>query len=183
MNSKRNKTSAAQKTFSAYTKYITEEFLEKYGTSYSTAESVKNTWRHKTPYNKEVEDFLIFKSKMFIRLLDTRDSNSTNPEFLKALIDLISDYLSAYTQNSPENIKRKKAKEQLNRVLYDQSTYIQSLLEKQAMKHAKNNRRQKQYVREARNKKSKVQNAQQNFNNSKKFIKIQVVEMYYIKNK
>lgn len=183
MNSKRNKISAAQKTFSTYVKYITEEFLEKYGASYSTAESVKNTWRHKTPYNKEVEDFLIFKSKMFIRLLDTRDSNSTNPEFLKALIDLISDYLSAYTQNSPENIKRKKAKEQLNRVLYDQSTYIQSLLEKQAMKHAKNNRRQKQYVREARNKKSEKQNALQNFNNSKKFIKLQVVEICYIKNK
>ncbi len=183
MNNKRNKMSAAQKTFSTYTKYITEEFLDKYGASYSTVESIKNTWRHKTPYNKEVEDFLIFKSKMFIRLLDTRDSNSTNPEFLKALINLISDYLSAYTQNSPENIKRKKAKEQLNRILYNQSAYIQNLIEKQAINRANHNRKQKKYIREVRNKKSEAQNTQQNFNNSKKFIKVKVVEMCYIKNK
>ena len=183
MNNKRNKMSAAQKTFSTYTKYITEEFLDEYGASYSTVESIKNTWRHKTPYNKEVEDFLIFKSKMFIRLLDTRDSNSTNPEFLKALINLISDYLSAYTQNSPENIKRKKAKEQLNRILYNQSAYIQNLIEKQAINRAKHNRRQKQYVQESRNKKNEKQNALQKFNTTKKFIKVQSVEMFYIKNK
>lgn len=183
MNNKRNKISAAQKTFSAYTKYITEEFLEKYGASYSNAESVKNTWRHKTPYYKEIEDFLIFKSKMFIRLLDTRDSNSTNPEFLKALIDLISDYLSAYTQKSSEKIKRKKAKEQLNRILYNQSAYIQTLLEKQAINRAKRNHRQTKYIRETRSKKSETQNALQNFNTTKKFIKVQSVEMCYIKNK
>lgn len=177
-----NRISASQKTFSAYAKYITEEFLEKYGASYTTSESVKNSWRYKTPYSKEIEDFLIFKSKMFIRLLDSRDSNSTNPEFLKALITLIADYLSAYTQNNPEITNRKKAKEQLNRALYNQSAYIQNLLTVQAENRMRRDYKQAKYVRENKRKQNKTKNAQREFN-KKKQLKLQLVGLVYIKNK
>lgn len=177
-----NRISASQKTFSTYTKHITEEILATYGPSYSTPETVKNSWRHKTPYKKEIEDFLIFKSKMFIRLLDPRDSNSTNPEFLKALITLIADYLSAYTHKNSEIPTRKKAKELLFRTLYNQSAYIQNLLAIQAEKRTRRDYKQAKYVRENKRKQNNTKNIQQDFNN-KKQIKIKLVGLVYIKNK
>lgn len=113
---------------------------------------------------------------------DSRDSNSTNPEFLKALITLIADYLSAYTQNNPEITNRKKAKEQLNRALYNQSAYIQNLLTVQAENRMRRDYKQAKYVRENKRKQNKTKNAQREFNN-KKQLKLQLVGLVYIKNK
>ncbi len=121
MNKDKTKQTAAQRAFSLYTKQISELIISKYGPSYSTYEDVKNTWRNVIPYTKEIENFLIFQTKMYIRLLDSRDPNSTNLQFLSALIYLIADYLSAYTMHADAYLTRKKAKEYLKKELYENS--------------------------------------------------------------
>ena len=103
-----HKQSAAQRIFGQYAVCITEKLLEKYGPSYASQSVIRNTWRNTFPYDKRVEDFLIFETKMYIRNLDRRDSNSTNPQFLLALTKLMADYLSAYTMKSNDTKTRKR---------------------------------------------------------------------------
>jgi len=133
MNKNQNQQSAAQRLFAQYVKYITQIVVTEYGPSYSDPKEIRNTWRYTFSYSKKIEDFLIFQTKMYIRTLDARDSNSTNPQFLRALVKLMSDYLSAYTMRSSDTMTRKKAKQVLESALYEQSAYIQNLLMRQAM--------------------------------------------------
>lgn len=119
---------------SNYIPYISELFLNEYGRSYQSFETVKNNWRRDNMYSAVAEEFLIFKSKMFIRFLDTRDSNSTNPQFLRRLAYLMADYLAAYTHRKPGCVNRPAAYKELKKVLYDENPYIQKMLEQQAEK-------------------------------------------------
>lgn len=178
MTHPREKQSAAQRTFAQYTQYITEAFLEKYGYSYENQSNVRNTWRAKHPYSKEAEDLLIFKSKMFIRFLDARNSNSTNPQFLKALTGLMADYLSAYSMKNPDVPNRKKAKEMLNRALYDQSVYIQDLLARQAVSRINKKTSTTKRISSTQSKKAA---AAKNRHDNIQRIRIQVVETVLIK--
>ncbi len=106
---------------------------------------MKYSWQIKLLYKKEIEDFIILKTKVFLWLLDTHNSNYKDPKFLKILISLIADYLSTYTQNNPRITNRKEAKERLTKELYNQSTYIQSLLTKQAEKRLLRKKKQEKY--------------------------------------
>lgn len=146
MTKNSKKQTATQRIFAAYTKYISELVLDKYGPSYSTQEEMRNSWRHKIQYSSEIENFLIFKTQMFIRFLDSRDSNSTNPQVLDALTREIADYLSAYTMRVPNVPTRKKAKTILKHTLYDNSSYIRYLLINQELKRNDRDKRRKRYV-------------------------------------
>ena len=158
MKKNNKKQTAAQRVFSSYTTYISETVIETYGPSYANQETMRNTWRNKIPYTDEIADFLVFKTNMYIRFLDARDSNSTNPQFLQALTHLIADYLSAYTMHSPKKLTRKKAKEILNKLLYDNSAYIRNLLERQAMeRNARDTRHTSAYKHPNGNKKKRQQ--------------------------
>lgn len=151
MNDYPKKQTAAQKTFSAYTGYISKLVIEKYGPSYSTYEEVRNRWRNLIPYSAEIENFLIFQTKMYVRFLDSRDSNSTNPQFLESLAKLMADYLSAYSMQNPKYATRKKAKEMLKKELYDNCSYIQHLLARQAAaRDAQDSNKRKTYKRPTR---------------------------------
>lgn len=153
MKPDKRKQTAAQRVFSNYTVYISNMVIEQYGPSYSSQLEMRNTWRCKIPYTDEIEDFLIFKTKMFIRFLDSRNSNSTNPQFLDALTRRMADYLSAYTVRSLKRETRKKAREQLRITLYDESTYIQNLLLRQAInRDARDASRRNIYKRPSGNK-------------------------------
>lgn len=66
--------------------------------------------------------------------MDSRNSDYTNPQFLKAFILNVADYLSLYSQNNSEMVNRRKAKEYLYRTLFDQSAYIQTLIFQQSIK-------------------------------------------------
>lgn len=124
--------SAAGKQFAVFTRYITILFLDNFGSSYMTQESVRNRWRAECDYKPEAEKFLILKSRTYLRMLDLTDSNSTNPVFLKSLTNLMADYLSAYTMRSDKT--RKHATQDLKKELYDENPYIQHLLANQAQK-------------------------------------------------
>ncbi len=138
-----NAQTASQRVFAIYTRSISELFLDKYGASYATQENTRNTWRASAEYSRDAEEFLILQSRIFIRVLDSRDPNSTNPQFLKSLTNLMADYLSAYTKRNTIYHNRSEAKAALKRVLYTDFSYINRLLEKQAaarrMTAARNN--------------------------------------------
>ncbi len=83
---------------------------------------------------------------MFIRLLDSRDSASTDPRFLLALTRLMADYLAKFCMLSPDVPTRKKAFKNLHAELYDNFGYIQHLLNIQAQKRAQRDSYAQQYA-------------------------------------
>lgn len=179
MDKYQQKQTAAQKTFSAYTKYISKLVIEKYGPSYSDPQEIRNRWRNLIPYCPEIENFLIFQTKMYIRFLDSRDSNSTNPQFLEALVKLMADYLSAYTMQKNSNITRKKAKELLRAELYDNCSYIQHLLARQAAaREIQDASKRYTYKRPSRERQKQAQeSAKRNFNEERNMRSIQVIKI------
>lgn len=140
--------SATSKQFANFTQYITNLFLNNFGKSYMTQESVRNRWRAECDYSIEAEQFLILKSKTYLRILDSRDSKSTDPHFLNALTNLMADYLSAYTMRAGGT--RKSAKGKLKAALYTENPYIQNLLADQAQKRKEGHKRTPQIVAERR---------------------------------
>ncbi|MDR0741541.1 MAG: hypothetical protein LBF28_02095 [Rickettsiales bacterium] len=112
----RPKQSAALQIFNKqYLPYVSSIVVEEFGRSYDIVDNIKNTWRAKFDISQEIADFLILKTKTFIRLMNSADSNSTNPQFLKSLIASISDYLSAYFMRFDNVGKRKNVSAALER--------------------------------------------------------------------
>ncbi len=134
MPPKHKHTSAVQKLFSQYITYIAQQIIiSEHAKSYMTPTESRNKWRVMIDYKPEVEEFLIQKTKVFIRLLDLRDSNSTNPVFLKSFVNLVADYLSGYTAHN-KNVTRRSEVKRLTKVLWDENSYIQGLLAAQRQK-------------------------------------------------
>ena len=178
-NKNNKKQTAAQRAFSSYTTYISETVIDTYGPSYANQETMRNTWRNQIPYTDEIADFLVFKTHMYIRFLDARDSNSTNPQFLRALTHLMADYLSAYTMHSSAKITRKRAKEILKKLLYDNSAYIQTLLARQELeRNARESRHKNAYKRpNSIQKKKQQQSAKRKFNEKQNQKQATVIEI------
>lgn len=83
--------------FSNYVNFIVDEIIKEYGKSYQRAEDIKDNWRQTLEYSQEREEFLINKSKLFLRLFPTSSRDFQSPVFLKGIIGLISEYLSIYS--------------------------------------------------------------------------------------
>lgn len=131
--------SAAKKQFANFTRYISGWFIDKIDKrSYVTQESVRNRWRSDCEYSVAAEELLILKSRAYLRMLDSRESKSKNPSFLKALTNLMADYLSAYTMRS--GTTRRQAEEALKKALYSENPYIQNMLAEQEQKRNQGNR-------------------------------------------
>ena len=58
--------------------------------------------------------------------MDSHDSNSTNLQFIKALVNRIAVYLSEYCQNGPKRSKN-RAQKILKDALYENNSYIRGL--------------------------------------------------------
>lgn len=142
-NKEKHSTRKSDQLFGQFTRFITNEVVDKHGSSYMTAEKIGNKWRSEIPYSDEVEHFLISTSKLFLRTLDTTDPDCTNPKFLESIIKSMADYLSKYTMRAliPANSKdcdikkaRKSAEKFLFEALYTNNRYIKNLLEKKQVK-------------------------------------------------
>ena len=81
-NQKQGET-VADKLLGKYKQYIAEEVYENHG----LGPRGKDNWIESFPYSTSMEAFIIKNTKLWIRLLDSRDSNSSNPQFLKALVN------------------------------------------------------------------------------------------------
>ena len=87
----------AEQEFAQYIDYIAESIITKYGKSYQRAEDIKDNWRKTVEYSPECEEFLITKSKHFLRLFPITSRDYKSPVFLRSIIGLISEYLSVYS--------------------------------------------------------------------------------------
>lgn len=110
--------------FYKYTRYITEKVMDKYGASYENMDTMGHYWRYNLPYSAETENFIVFETKIFIRLFVT----TKNGWALRQFIDGISDYLSAYVKRAPDTGSRNRARKKLRNLLYNQSAHIQYII-------------------------------------------------------
>lgn len=121
-NQKQGET-VADKLLVKYKQYIAEEVYENYG----LGPCGKDNWIGSFPYSTSMESFIIKKTKLWIRLLDSRDANSSNPQFLKALINRIVAYLADWAENAPNRTKNSTIRA-LKRELWDNNSHIQGML-------------------------------------------------------
>lgn len=146
----RNASPAATHELGMYSRHITKLFLDKFGPSYTSAEEIHNSWRKIIPYSADAEDFLILKTRTYIRMLDPQDSNSRNLSYLKLLTKMMADYLTAYTHRNPAMANRNMARKRIEAALYDDFAYIKYLAAKQAAARALRQQRAEKYKEKRR---------------------------------
>lgn len=127
------KISASERYFTKYIRFIQEEIWV-FGPSYSTVDTIKNNWRYDYEWSRDIEKFIILKTKTFIRLLNSDNGLESDPKFLEALIWLISDYLSPYFMRNPNTLTSDQAKNKLFTELWEKNIHIQVLLQSQSKK-------------------------------------------------
>lgn len=154
--SKRNNNYAAQQVFHEYIMKTSVDFISSFGPAYMFQHEVRNKWRNEIPYSEKAEDFLIHHTRIFLRLMDDNNPNSKNPVFLKSLVNLIVDYLSAYTMHAP-NRTRNAAKKILNDKLWENNPYIQNMLARQAESKQERRHRTPRTVAKKRKQEAKKQ--------------------------
>ena len=149
---------AVRQLFEIYKRNIAEHVIEAYGSSYQTYETVGDTWVKTLRYTPAIEKDIINTSKFFVRMLDTRDSKSTDPNFLYSLMDSISEFLGEYTvRKKPGTVKRLET-ERLMHILWEENSYIRGLLARQARKRQA---RSAKAFRKKEEKKKRIEKAQQ----------------------
>ena len=121
---------AVHKALNNYINFINNKAIEKYGKSYMTVENTGNKWRGEIEYSIEIEEYLFTQSKLFIDMLDPRDSKSSNPQFLKPLVHEMSDYLSRYIKRG-RTTNRNNVTKEIKKILWDENRHIQYILSKQ----------------------------------------------------
>lgn len=131
---------AAEVQFEAYKDFIVEKFIEKFGGSYQTAETMRNTWRDTFVFRPEYEAFLLSKTRMFLLLLEDTQSNKS-PCFLRTLTGLISQYLSKYI--CKKGISSNDCTQQLMKILFTNNTMVQNKIKNYLKDVAVFNKKQK----------------------------------------
>ena len=125
----RTKPSAAARVFTQeYTPFIQDKVVSYYGPSYSRVADFGNAWRTKITWSQEIEDYAIFQSRLFLIMLDSKSSNSTNPQFLKALTKMMAEYLAKFSIQAPNPPTRKSATTKIENQLFYKNSYIQKML-------------------------------------------------------
>ena len=139
-----------------YEEEISNAVISKFGGSYSTYNEIHSNWRTTFPYYKEIENFIIAQTKTYIRNLDPRKSDSTNPQFLHALITFIANFLSLYTMRAEAEL--------CTNFSYTQNLIARQLAAREYREKAKRNT----YKKPARKKqKQLLENAKLAFNNKR----------------
>jgi len=146
-NGKNNKgKGAAQSYFSeVYVPEVCNIIYRQYA-SYSTYKTNRNRWRADIEYSIHIQETLILHAKTFIRTMSSDNSRNTNPQFLASFVNIVSDYLSGYTMRNPFYSSRKEARIALKTCLWDNFSYIQNLLTRQAQKRAAREKRNMRYI-------------------------------------
>ena len=148
---------------SNYIEFINKSVIEQHGKSYMTPENTRNKWRVEIAYSITVEKFLLTQTKLFINMLDSRDKNTTNPMFLKSLVNEISDYLSKYIMRG-KNTNRNGATKEIKEILWNETRHIQYVLTKQ---QARQDAADKKKFAKQQNKQKKVAKANFDYNIAK----------------
>ena len=128
--------------YKKYKHYILTEFLNKFGKSYDTADSIGNKWFHIYAYTAEREKFLTEKTLDYFWIqLKITEAKSFDPEFLEALAKRMADYLSEYTMKSGTHENHKAAKAALFGAFHTNNPYIKHVNKRNERKKQKAEKR------------------------------------------
>lgn len=142
-----------ESTFEQYKQFILTDFMKEYGPSYMTMERFSDEWHKTVRYSPAAKEFLIRRSKLFTSTMSRRNPANTNPNFLELLTVKMAEFLAPYAAYSEhqatmsENIA--KAQENLQIQLYNNSEYIQNLIERQQNAKIKLTSREKNLAKKA----------------------------------
>lgn len=154
-----NGETVADKALKKYIAYISEEVYEQYGlgdgcNKLPDIEAKKLAWITLHPWDEAKENFVIDRTKLHIRLLDSHDPNSTNLQFIKALVNRIASYLSEFCQHGPDR-SRNLAKSILVDAIYKNNSYVRGL-EVYQEGHRANNQQPTQEPVEPKKKRARI---------------------------
>ncbi len=146
----------ADRLTAEYSVWISEEIYKKYGIGKNQAltdnmgrvrplRDQQMLWRVCFAWSNEMEQFIIEKTKTYIRLLDNGDSNMTNLRFLRALTNRMAVYLSGWAVNAPHRTFSDATKI-FTDALYDNSSYVRGVELRQAAKQVIKEQRSKNFV-------------------------------------
>lgn len=147
------KSPALQRMYEEYVQHITDSVVKAdepgIGASYLTR---NDNWMEKVPLSNKMEQFLINSTKTFLNTMDTSNSLSTDPKFLKVLVREIVRYLAPYFAKS-RVLSVADAAVFLRKELWEKNWHIRGMLAYQA------ERREKRYYAQLarRNKREKEQ--------------------------
>lgn len=116
----------ANQTYPQYREFIAKElFYSKFGPSLKTLQQYNESWRDIIDYTKDCEEFLIFKTQTFLRLLPIDNELYAHPRFLRILTRQISNYLARYVARKDENSDRVTIADELYKELHTENNFIQ----------------------------------------------------------
>ena len=114
----------ANQEFIAYKEYMANEFINEFGGSYQTVEKSGDSWRKTFEYTPKREDFIKFKSKIFLRMLPANNKIYAHPHFLSVLTYDICNYLAHYIIRKDKNLNVVDTAKELYSELYTNNSLI-----------------------------------------------------------
>ena len=87
-----------------YVEYIGTQVVNKFGGSYQTYQTLGKTWRQEMLYRQDIENFIMYRTDLFLHLLDVRDQGNFNSMY-KVCYN-ISEHLSKYLIKKSPNLTR-----------------------------------------------------------------------------
>ena len=126
-----NGKTVSDKTNDRFIAWIADQVYSEYGLGKTDNATVaksdqKLEWLTAHEWTADKEKFVINRSKLFIRLLDSADSNSTNVQFLQALVNRMTAHLLTFCQRAP-NRSRGCTRQMLKEALFENNSYVRGL--------------------------------------------------------
>lgn len=116
----------ANQTFPKYKEYIAKElFFSEFGVSYKTFQEFQYSWRDIVAYSKKCEEFLKFKSKIFLHMMPIDNELYSHPRFLRILTRQICNYISRYIAHRDNFSDRVTIADELYKELHTENSFIQ----------------------------------------------------------
>ena len=106
-----------------YFEFIATEVVNEFGGSYQNYQTAGKIWRQQFSYNKETEDFIMAKTRLFLRTQDIRDLGNFN--MMYKVCYNISEHLSKYlVKKSPDLSQAAVTDHVLNEIFFDSDTFV-----------------------------------------------------------
>lgn len=99
----------AKQITAQYIEFIGNQVVDNFGGSYQTFDTMGKIWRQKLDYSPKTEEFLLAKTKLFLRLLDTRAQSNFN--LMYNVSHNIGEHLSKYLIKKSADLTRKSVTE------------------------------------------------------------------------
>ena len=116
----------ANKIYPTYKDFIANElFFSEFGVSYKTIDEFKESWRKIVKYSQKCEDFIKFKTKIFLRMLPVDNPLYSHPRFLRVLIKDICNYIAHFIAQKDNSLEIPEIANKLYSELYDEKYFIQ----------------------------------------------------------